>query len=188
MRICPPTCRQANVQVRTSGLKKLITDSDYKLYAKVDNVINISRNDFRPPSQVESSVIRLVPLDPPPPVEFQEFDGMNKVIFPRPNKTISKGVMKMLEQNRRTWVSAQEMVYITHSYFQGLWRRFPYSPTDVHLFQPVDSDTSIRQNSNGSWSSGEWSIQDGHWRSFQVREQAYRWLQHLTGCCLHSTT
>jgi len=106
--------------VRTSGLKKLITDSDYKLYVKVDNVINVSRNDFRPPSQVESSVIRLVPLDPPPPVEFQEFDGMNKVNFPRPNKTISKGVMRMLEQNRRTWVSAQEMVYITHSYFQGL--------------------------------------------------------------------
>ena len=35
MRICPPTCRQANVQVRTSAPKKLIIDSDYKLYAKV---------------------------------------------------------------------------------------------------------------------------------------------------------
>ena len=107
----------------------------------MDNVIN----DFRPPPQVESSVIRLVP----PSVEFEEFDRMNRVIFSRPNKTvrgnIPKGVMKMLEQNRRTWMSAQEMVYITHSYFQGLWRRFPYLPTDAHLSQPVDSNTSISE-------------------------------------------
>jgi len=34
---------------------------------------------------------------------------------------------------------------VTHSYFQGLRRRFPYSPTDVHLFQPVDSSTSISE-------------------------------------------
>ena len=57
----------------------------------------------------------------------------------------AKGVMKMLEQNRRIWISAQEMVYITHSFFQGLWWRFPYSPTDVHLSQPVDSSTSISE-------------------------------------------
>ena len=106
----------ANVQVSIPAIlsKKLII-FEYKLYAKVDNVINVSRNDFRPPPQVESSVIRLVPLDPPPPVKFEEFDGMNRVIFSRPNKTVrgniqAKGVMKMLEQNRRTWLSAQEMV------------------------------------------------------------------------------
>ena len=28
-------------------------------------------------------------------------------------------------------------------YFRGLWRRFPYPPTDAHLSQPVDNDTSI---------------------------------------------
>jgi len=78
-----------------------------------------SRNDFRPLPQVESSVIRLVPLDPSPPVKFEEYDGMNRVIFSRSNKTVrgniqAKGVMKMLEQNRRTWMSAQEMVHIPH--------------------------------------------------------------------------
>lgn len=88
-----------------------------QLYAKVDNIINVSRNDFRPPPQVESSVIRLVPIDPPPPVKFEEFDGMNRIIFSRPNKTLrgnfqAKGVMKMLDQNRRTWLAAQEMVGI----------------------------------------------------------------------------
>jgi hypothetical protein len=86
------------------------------LYAKVDNIINVSRNDFRPPPQVESSVIRLVPIDPPPPIKFEEFDGLNRIIFSRPNKTIrgnfqAKGVMKMLEQNRSTWLSLQNMVW-----------------------------------------------------------------------------
>ncbi|KDR73983.1 hypothetical protein GALMADRAFT_250713 [Galerina marginata CBS 339.88] len=87
--------------------------ANVQLYAKVDNIINVSRNDFRPPPQVESSVIRLVPIDPPPPVKFEEFDGMNRIIFSRPNKTVrgnfqAKGVMKMLEQNRSTWLSLQE--------------------------------------------------------------------------------
>lgn len=93
----------------------IIGDEIGQLYAKVDNIINVSRNDFRPPPQVESSVIRLVPIDPPPPVKFEEFDGMNRIIFSRPNKTVrgnfqAKGVMKMLEQNRSTWLAVQEMV------------------------------------------------------------------------------
>ena len=49
--------------------KKLII-FEYKLYAKVDNTINVSRNDFCSPPQVESSVILLVPLDPPPLVKL----------------------------------------------------------------------------------------------------------------------
>ncbi|KAF5329432.1 hypothetical protein D9619_008994 [Psilocybe cf. subviscida] len=88
--------------------------ANVQLYAKVDNIINVARNDFRPPPQVESSVIRMVPLDPPPPVKFEEFDGMNRIIFSRPNKTVranfqAKGVMKMLEQNRKTWLALQDM-------------------------------------------------------------------------------
>lgn len=78
-------------------------------------MMNVSKNDFRPPPQVESSVVRLVPIDPPPPVKFEEFDGMNRIIFSRPNKTVranfqAKGVMRMLEDNRSTWLSLQEKV------------------------------------------------------------------------------
>jgi 18S rRNA (adenine1779-N6/adenine1780-N6)-dimethyltransferase len=56
-----------------------------------------------------------VPIDPPPPIKFEEFDGLNRIIFSRPNKTIrgnfqAKGVMKMLEQNRSTWLSLQNKV------------------------------------------------------------------------------
>ena len=74
-----------------------------------------------PPPQVESSVIWLAPFDPPPPVKFEKFDGLNHIIFSHPNKTVranfqAKGIAKMIEQNRRTWLSSQNMVrfYIIH--------------------------------------------------------------------------
>lgn len=77
--------------------------------------MNVSKNNFRPPPKVESSVIRLVPKDPPPPVEFNEFDGLGRIIFTRRNKTIhanflAKGVMEMLESNWKTWASLNEVV------------------------------------------------------------------------------
>ncbi|KAI0339166.1 rRNA adenine dimethylase [Trametopsis cervina] len=89
--------------------------ANVQLYAKVDLVMHVGKNNFRPPPKVESSVIRLVPLDPPPPVEFGEFDGLGRIIFSRRNKTIhanfqAKGVMDMLESNYRTWASTNNVV------------------------------------------------------------------------------
>ncbi|TCD63150.1 Dimethyladenosine transferase [Steccherinum ochraceum] len=89
--------------------------ANVQLYAKVDLVMNVGKNNFRPPPKVESSVIRLVPRDPPPPVEFNEFDGLARIIFGRRNKHIhanfmAKGVMEMLESNWKTWASANNVM------------------------------------------------------------------------------
>ncbi|KAI0920370.1 Dimethyladenosine transferase, variant 3 [Taiwanofungus camphoratus] len=89
--------------------------ANVQLYAKVDLVMNVSKNNFRPPPKVESSVIRLVPRDPPPPVEFGEFDGLGRIVFGRRNKTVhatfmAKGVMDMLESNWKTWASMNNVV------------------------------------------------------------------------------
>ncbi|KAH7921138.1 rRNA adenine dimethylase [Leucogyrophana mollusca] len=86
--------------------------SNVQLYAKVDLVMHVGKNNFRPAPQVESSVVRLVPLDPPPPVKFEEFDGLGRILFSRRNKTVhatfmAKGVVDMLEKNWRTWCSEQ---------------------------------------------------------------------------------
>ncbi|KIM86874.1 hypothetical protein PILCRDRAFT_4140 [Piloderma croceum F 1598] len=54
--------------------------ANVQLYAKVDLVTNVPKSDFRPPPKVESAVIRLVPRDPPPPVVFEEFNGLNRII------------------------------------------------------------------------------------------------------------
>ncbi|KAI9453597.1 S-adenosyl-L-methionine-dependent methyltransferase [Russula earlei] len=89
--------------------------ANVQLYAKVDHVMNVGKNNFRPPPNVESSVVRVVPLDPPPPVRFEEFDGLTRIIFSRRNKTVrasfqAKGVTEMLERNWRTWCSEQNKV------------------------------------------------------------------------------
>jgi 18S rRNA (adenine1779-N6/adenine1780-N6)-dimethyltransferase len=89
--------------------------ANVQLYAKVDLVMHVQKQDFKPPPMVESTVIRLVPIDPPPPVAFEEFDGLNRIIFSRANKTVrgnfqAKGVLKMVEHNRRTWLAANEKV------------------------------------------------------------------------------
>ncbi|KAI6000035.1 S-adenosyl-L-methionine-dependent methyltransferase [Pisolithus albus] len=86
--------------------------ANVQLYSKVDMIMNVGKNNFRPPPQVESSVVRIAPLDPPPPIKFEEFDGLGRIVFSRKNKTIhasftAKGVMEMLEKNWRTWCSLQ---------------------------------------------------------------------------------
>ncbi len=89
--------------------------ANVQLYAKVDLVMNVAKNNFRPPPKVESSVVRVVPRDPPPPVEFGEFDGLGRIVFTRRNKTVhanfmAKGVMEMLENNWKTWASVNNLV------------------------------------------------------------------------------
>ena len=62
--------------------------------------------------QVESSVVRLEPRNPPPPVNFQEWDGLTRVCFVRKNKTLnaaftSTGVLLMMEKNYRVQCSKE---------------------------------------------------------------------------------
>ncbi|SCZ94472.1 BZ3500_MvSof-1268-A1-R1_Chr12-2g03920 [Microbotryum saponariae] len=86
-----------------------------QLYAKVDHIMKVSRNNFRPPPLVESSVVRIAPLDPPPPVRFEEFDGLTTICFGRRNKIIrsnftAKGVEEMLESNYKAWCAENEQM------------------------------------------------------------------------------
>lgn len=41
-----------------------------QLLSKVEHVMKVSKNNFRPPPKVESSVVRIRPLHPPPPINF----------------------------------------------------------------------------------------------------------------------
>jgi len=78
-----------------------------QLLAKVDQLMKVGRNNFRPPPKVESRVVRIEPRNPPPPVNFTEWDGMIRLLFNRKNKTLRavlmvKATIKMLEENIRT--------------------------------------------------------------------------------------
>eukprot|EP00128_Syssomonas_multiformis_P007988 Colp12_sorted_trinity150504_noHs@35334 len=78
-----------------------------QLLSKVEHIMKVGKNNFRPPPKVESSVVRIEPINPPPPVNFQEWDGLVRICFVRKNKTLSasfksSSVLEMLEKNYKT--------------------------------------------------------------------------------------
>lgn len=86
-----------------------------QLLAKVDQLLKVGRNNFRPPPKVESRVVRIEPRNPPPPVNFTEWDGMIKIIFNRKNKTLrssfnSKSILKVLEENYSTYCALNNVM------------------------------------------------------------------------------
>ncbi|KAJ2616560.1 Dimethyladenosine transferase [Coemansia sp. RSA 1365] len=86
-----------------------------QLYAKVTHVMKVGKNNFKPPPNVESSVVKIEPLNPPPPVDFEEWDGLVRIAFSRKHKTLAANfkttaTLQMLDQNYRTFCTANEMM------------------------------------------------------------------------------
>ncbi|XP_061392434.1 probable dimethyladenosine transferase [Musca vetustissima] len=85
-----------------------------QLLARVDMLMKVGKNNFKPPPKVESSVVRLEPKNPPPPVNFTEWDGLTRIAFLRKNKTLAaafktNSVMEMLEKNYKLHLSLNNM-------------------------------------------------------------------------------
>jgi 18S rRNA (adenine1779-N6/adenine1780-N6)-dimethyltransferase len=75
-----------------------------QLLSRVDHLMKVGKNNFRPPPKVESSVVRIEPKNPPPPINFQEWDGLTRIAFVRKNKTLGAafhqtGVLLLMEKN-----------------------------------------------------------------------------------------
>eukprot|EP00112_Aurelia_sp_Birch-Aquarium-sp1_P018231 Seg4322.1 transcript_id=Seg4322.1/GoldUCD/mRNA.D3Y31 product="putative dimethyladenosine transferase" protein_id=Seg4322.1/GoldUCD/D3Y31 len=86
-----------------------------QLLAKVDHLMKVGKNNFKPPPKVESSVVRIEPRNPPPPINFKEWDGLVRIAFVRKNKTLaagfsSKAVLETLEKNYRIHCSVNEIL------------------------------------------------------------------------------
>uniref|UniRef100_A0A0K0D1G8 rRNA adenine N(6)-methyltransferase n=1 Tax=Angiostrongylus cantonensis TaxID=6313 RepID=A0A0K0D1G8_ANGCA len=88
-------------------------DKDYcrlsvniQLLAKVEHLMKVKRTEFRPPPKVDSAVVRIAPKNPPPPVNFEEWEGMLRLCFLRKNKTLMSIfklniVTELIEKNYR---------------------------------------------------------------------------------------
>ncbi|MBE7180519.1 MAG: ribosomal RNA small subunit methyltransferase A [Terriglobus roseus] len=80
-----------------------------QMWAKIDHIMKVGRNNFNPPPQVESSVVRIVPKRPRPQISYDEWDGLLRVCFVRKNRTLrsafvgTSSIMDMLEANYRLW-------------------------------------------------------------------------------------
>ena len=81
-----------------------------QLLAKVDNLLKVGKANFRPPPKVDSLVVRIELKNPPPPINFTEWDGLVRILFNRKHKTIRaimthKSILVVLEGNMRTYLS-----------------------------------------------------------------------------------
>lgn len=86
-------------------------------YTYFSFIQQVGKNNFRPPPKVESSVVRIEPRNPPPPINFVEWDGLTRIAFVRKNKTLSAvfkhgTTMAVLEKNYRVHCSLHNKVGI----------------------------------------------------------------------------
>lgn len=84
------------------------------LLARVDLLMKVGKNNFKPAPKVESSVVRIEPKNPPPPVNFTEWDGLTRIAFLRKNKTLGaafkqSSVMDMLHKNYKLHCSLRNI-------------------------------------------------------------------------------
>lgn len=89
-----------------------------QLLARVDMLMKVGKNNFRPPPKVESNVVRIEPKNPPPPINYQEWDGLTRIAFLRKNKTLSATfkqttVITLLEKNYKIHCSLNNKVNFT---------------------------------------------------------------------------
>ncbi|XP_073526284.1 LOW QUALITY PROTEIN: uncharacterized protein [Phyllobates terribilis] len=80
-----------------------------QLKARVNHLLKVGKNNFRPPPKVDSSVVRIEPRSPLPiPHEkLQEWDALLRICFSRRNKTLGsifrqKNQLALLEKNYKT--------------------------------------------------------------------------------------
>jgi len=81
-----------------------------QLLAKVENLLKVGKGNFRPPPKVDSLVVKIELKNPPPPVNFTEWDGLVRLLFNRKHKTCrailtTKCTIDVLEENIKTHCS-----------------------------------------------------------------------------------
>lgn len=86
-----------------------------QMWARIDHVMKVGKNNFKPPPAVESNVVRIVPKNPRPRISYEEWDGLLRICFVRKNKTLrasffgTSSVMDVLDSNYRTWCAQNNL-------------------------------------------------------------------------------
>lgn len=89
-----------------------------QFWSKVTHIMKVGKNNFKPPPQVESSVVRIEPKmgSERPGVSWDEWDGMLRICFVRKNRTMranwlgTKEVLGLVERNYRVWCAMNNIV------------------------------------------------------------------------------
>ncbi|EJD76435.1 dimethyladenosine transferase [Loa loa] len=93
-----PLPRYAVLMFQKEFADRLLAKPGSKLYcrlsvnvqflAQVEHLMKVKRTEFRPPPKVDSAVVRIAPRNPPPQINFQEWDNLLRIVFLRKNKTL----------------------------------------------------------------------------------------------------
>lgn len=86
-----------------------------QLLSRVDMLMKVGKNNFKPPPKVESAVVRIEPRNPAPQINFTEWDGLTRIAFTRKNKTMAalfkhQSVSAMLHNNYIQYIAQHNMV------------------------------------------------------------------------------
>lgn len=87
-----------------------------QMWARISHVMKVGRNNFNPPPQVESNVVRIEPKNPRPQISYDEWDGLLRICFVRKNRTLrssflgTESVLAMLESNYRTFCAQNDIL------------------------------------------------------------------------------
>ncbi|KAL8960506.1 MAG: hypothetical protein Q9193_002799 [Seirophora villosa] len=100
-----------------------------QMYAHVTHILKIGRGNFKPPPQVDSSVVRLVTKNPRPGIKFEEWDAMLRVCFGRKNRTLRAG-----------WLGGRKVL----EWVEGCWRGW-CALNDI----PVDESDAMDVEASG---------------------------------------
>lgn len=124
--------------------------------------MKVGKANFRPAPKVESDVVKIEIIQPRPPVSFDEFDGLNRIIFSRRNKTVhanfmARGVLEMMEKNVRTWKSMSDKVRLSI-----VLSNLAHFPTSVDHARRVQYQTNARIRSQRNWLFGQQSSKNGY--------------------------
>ena len=126
-----------------------------QFWAKITHIMKVGKNNFRPPPQVESSVVRIEPKigKDRPNVSWDEWDGLLRVCFVRKNKTLraswlgTKEVLAMVERNYRTWC-AMNGVPIDETVVED-------DSEDMDIEDAMDADDAVGMDVDGGEGEGE---------------------------------
>ena len=85
------------------------------MWAKVTHVMKVGKNNFNPPPQVESNVVRIEPKNPRPQISYEEWDGLLRIAFVRKNRTLraaflgTSAVVDLLTNNYKLWCAQNDV-------------------------------------------------------------------------------
>ena len=121
-----------------------------QFWAKITHIMKVGKNNFKPPPQVESSVVRIEPKmgADRPAVSWDEWDGMLRICFVRKNRTMraswlgTKEVLSMVERNYRVWCAMNNV------------------PVDDTVVGEEDEEDQMEVDDGGAGEEEEWGGMD----------------------------